>query len=94
MDVISFLYEDTMHTERTIITEGGRIVIPSSMRKELGLEIGQEILLKIEDGEIHVSSYKNIIKAAQNKIKKYNKKNISLTDILFKTRKEESDNEK
>jgi len=83
-----------MHETRTIIAAGGRLVIPAVIRKELDLNEGEEVILRIESGELHVLSYKKAVKQAQANVRNYNKKNISLKDALLKARKEESDNEK
>lgn len=79
---------------RTTITEGGRMVIPSHIRKALNIHIGEEVLLKIESGELHIVTLRNSVKNAQALISKYNKKNISLKDTLFSMRKEEDNDAK
>lgn len=78
---------------KTTIASGGRIVIPSEIRNELNLKVGEEVLLKVESGQIHIISYKQAVKKAQDTVRKYNKKKLSLKDLLFKQRKEESDSE-
>jgi AbrB family looped-hinge helix DNA binding protein len=78
---------------RSTITSGGRLVIPAAIRKELNLNEGEEVILKVECGELHVLTYKHAVQKAQALVQKYNKKNTSLTEVLFKMRREESDNE-
>jgi len=78
---------------RSIITEGGRIVIPSFMRKELNLNVGEEVIIKLEAGELHISTLKQAIKNAQAFVRRYNKHNISLKDALIASRRNESDHE-
>jgi AbrB family looped-hinge helix DNA binding protein len=76
---------------RTQVKEGGRIVIPAPIRKKLHLEIGEEVILKLEHNELHVITLKNAVFKAQQLIKKYNPSQIKLTEELFKLRKEEND---
>lgn len=78
---------------RTLITEGGRVVIPALIRRELNLNVGEEVIIKIESGEIHISTLKQAIKNAQASVRRYNKRNISLKDALIAGRRIESDHE-
>ena len=39
---------------RTKLTEGGRIVIPAEYRQALGLQVGDEIILRLEEDGIHI----------------------------------------
>ena len=36
------------------IAEGGRIVIPAGYRRALGLKVGDEVILRMADGEVHI----------------------------------------
>jgi AbrB family looped-hinge helix DNA binding protein len=95
-------YTDFMATNRrcvmleakTMITEGGRIVIPSFIRKELHLNVGEEVVLKVKSGEIHISTLKQTIKSAQASVRRYNKQKTSLKDALIAERRSEADHEK
>ena len=78
---------------RTTITSGGRLVIPSTIRKELNFYEGQEVILTVESGELHIIPLETIIKHAQNKVKLYNKKKTSLSEALIDSRRNESKNE-
>lgn len=72
---------------KTTITEGGRMVIPSQIRKALNIEIGDEVLLKIESGILYIVTSQGVVRNAQNLVRQYNKKNISLKKTLFAMRK-------
>lgn len=82
-----------MFEARSTITSGGRLVIPVQIRKKLNLHDGEEVILKIECGELHILTLKAAIQKAQIVVQKYNKKHVSLTDMLFKMRKEEKDHD-
>jgi AbrB family looped-hinge helix DNA binding protein len=74
----------------TKIGPGGRLVIPAAQRKELGLEVGDEVVLKAEGGELRVSSLKHRIARVQALMKKYNKRGESLSESLIRDRRAEA----
>lgn len=47
------------------ITEGGRIVIPSRMRKALGIDRGDAVWLAVEDGELRVRPARSALRRIQ-----------------------------
>ena len=49
---------------RSRIEGKGRVVIPASFRAALGLNIGDEIELRIEDNEIRISTLKSRLVAS------------------------------
>lgn len=79
---------------RATITEGGRLLIPAAIRKALHLTVGEEVMLTVESGTLHVSTYKNTIQQAQSAVRQYNKKQESLTKALFIARKADASDEK
>lgn len=44
-----------MLTYKTSIGENGIIIIPSKMRKEANLTVGQEIIINLQNGELKIS---------------------------------------
>lgn len=78
-----------MQTEsRTRINENGRVVIPASFRKALGINIGDEVVLRIEDDELRISTLKRRIERAQRLVRKHAKLGTSLVDELIAERRE------
>ena len=75
---------------KTIIREGGRLVIPSAYRKALGLKPGDEVLLSLEDGEIRVVSTRQAVARAQTLVRRYIPKGRKLSEELLKERREEA----
>jgi AbrB family looped-hinge helix DNA binding protein len=73
---------------RTRINENGRVVIPASFRKALGLNIGDEVLLRIEDDELRISTLKQRIERAQRLVRKHVRRGTSLVDELIAERRE------
>ena len=79
----------TMQDEtRTRINENGRVVIPASFRKALGIKIGDEVVLRIQDDELRISTLKRRIERAQRLVRKHVKLGTSLVDELIAERRE------
>jgi len=78
-----------MDTEtRMRVNENGRVVIPASFRKALGIHVGDEIVLRIEDDELRISTLKRRIEKAQRLVRKHVQPGASLVDELIKDRRE------
>jgi bifunctional DNA-binding transcriptional regulator/antitoxin component of YhaV-PrlF toxin-antitoxin module len=55
-----------MASETTIkISEGGRIVMPAEYRKQLGLEIEDELIMRGEQGELKLRTRQQAIRLAR-----------------------------
>ena len=72
---------------RTKLTEGGRIVIPAEYRQALGLQIGDEVILRLEDGEVRIFTPEQAIKYAQELLRPYLPEGRSLSDELIAERR-------
>jgi len=73
---------------RLKINDNGRIVIPAAYRQALGVEAGDEIILRIEDDELRITTMKRKIERAQRRIRQYVKPGVSLVDELIAERRE------
>ncbi len=49
---------------RTRVGEKGRVVIPANFREALGIKVGDEVELRIEDNELRVSTMKSRVARA------------------------------
>lgn len=78
---------------KTKITEGGRIVIPATYRKALGLKAGDEVVLTLRDDEIRVISARRAIEQAQALVRRYVPKQRNLSEELIRERREEAGRE-
>ncbi|MBI3646446.1 MAG: AbrB/MazE/SpoVT family DNA-binding domain-containing protein [Acidobacteriales bacterium] len=78
-----------MDTEtRMRVNENGRVVIPASFRKALGINAGDEIVLRIEDDELRIMTLKRRLERAQQRIRRYIEPGRSLVDELIAERRE------
>jgi len=78
---------------RTRVNENGRVVIPASYRKALGIKAGDEVILRMEDGELRITTMKRRIERAQRLVRKYVKPGTSLVDELIAERREAAQRE-
>jgi len=72
------------------VHSGGRVVLPSKLRKELNIQNGDEIVLRLENGSIRLVPLHQAVLIAQQSVKKYVPKGTSLVDDLIQARREES----
>jgi AbrB family looped-hinge helix DNA binding protein len=70
------------------VNENGRVVIPASYRKALGIKAGDEVILRMEDDELRITTMKRRIERARRRIRQYVKPGVSLADELIAERRE------
>jgi AbrB family looped-hinge helix DNA binding protein len=72
---------------RTKLAEGGRIVIPAEYRQALGLHVGDEVILRLEDGTLRIYTPGQAIRYAQELLRPYLPQGRSLSDELITERR-------
>lgn len=82
-----------MDTVRVLVSENGRLVIPSAFRKALGINRGGEVTLELDEDGVRISTTKLRIARAQRRVRKYIKPGISLVDELIAERRREAKRE-
>jgi AbrB family looped-hinge helix DNA binding protein len=78
---------------RMRVNENGRVVIPASFRKRLGIRVGDDVVLRIEGDELRITTLKRNIERAQRLVRKHVKQGTSLVDELIAERREAARNE-
>lgn len=78
---------------RARINENGRVVIPANFRKALGISAGDEVVLRLEDDELRITTLKQRIARAQRHARKYVKPGVSMVDEFLAGRREEAKRE-
>lgn len=78
---------------RTKLTQGGRIVIPAEMRKQLGMEIGDQVNIEIRGESLQVTTSRSALRRLQEHLKKCVPPGVSLVDELIDERRREAENE-
>lgn len=71
----------------------GRIVIPATMREALGIAEGEIIDLRIVDGELRIATMRELLRRAQESVRKYVPAGVSLADELSAERREAAKHE-
>ncbi len=83
-----------MDTEaRLRVNENGRVVIPAPFRKALGINAGDELVLRIEEDELRITTLKRRLERAQRRIRRYIKPGRSLAGELIAERREAAKHE-
>jgi AbrB family looped-hinge helix DNA binding protein len=78
---------------RMRVNQNGRIVIPAAFRRALGIEVGDEVVLRVQDDELRITTQQRRIQRAQERAKKYLKPGTSLVNELLAERREAAKNE-
>jgi AbrB family looped-hinge helix DNA binding protein len=74
---------------KTRIGPGGRIVIPAPFREALRAKEGDEVVLSVEDGVLHVETRAARLRRAQDIAGRYlNKEGGSVEDFIAERRRE------
>jgi AbrB family looped-hinge helix DNA binding protein len=72
----------------TRVNENGRLVIPAAFRKALGIASGDTVVLRLDDGELKITTLRQRIKRSQQIVRKYVPRTVSLVDELIAERRE------
>ena len=73
---------------RMRVNENGRVVIPAAFRKRLGIRVGDEVELRLQDDELRICTLRRNIARAQRLIRKHIKPAVSLVDELIAERRQ------
>jgi AbrB family looped-hinge helix DNA binding protein len=72
----------------TRINENGRVVIPASFRRALGIQSGDTVILRIENDELRITTLRQRLAKAQQLVHKHVPRTTSLVDELIAERRE------
>jgi AbrB family looped-hinge helix DNA binding protein len=70
-----------------------RVVIPAALRKALDLRPGDELILRVEDGELRLSTRRQALARARRMIREYIPSDEDLTQSLIDDRRAEAGRE-
>ncbi len=70
--------------------KNGRLVIPVSYRKKMGVAEGDKLVLHYEDGTIKIMTLRQAVRFAQSLVRRYVSKERSLANELIAERQRES----
>jgi AbrB family looped-hinge helix DNA binding protein len=72
------------------LNANGRIVIPAAVRQALGLRPGDELIMRVEDGELRLSTRRQALARARRMIRRYIPGDEDLTQSLIDDRRAEA----
>jgi AbrB family looped-hinge helix DNA binding protein len=75
------------------VAEGGRIVIPAEVRERLGLEVGTELVMTVENDRATIMNAKAARRRARERVRRFIAPAVSLSEELLAERKKESERE-
>jgi len=75
---------------RTQIAEGGRVVIPAAMRTALGLGVGDDVLLRLEGGQLRLLTPRQALAYAQDLVRAHAGAASSLANELIAERRHDA----
>ncbi len=82
-----------MEETRVRVNENGRVVIPAAFRQALGISPGDEVVLRVEDDELRISTMKHRIERAKRLVRRHIKPGTSLVDDLIAERRKAAQRE-
>lgn len=82
-----------MEAQRVKIIEGGKLVIPASIRRQLNMSAGDTVLVDIEDGELRVRSMAKALERARMVLRRYVPADVDLAGELITHRRQQAEDE-
>ncbi len=74
----------------TKVGKGGRVVIPANIRRRMGLNEGDEVILRMEDEELRVITPRQALRKAQALVRRHVPEGASLVEELIAERRREA----
>lgn len=82
-----------MEAQRVKIIDGGKLVIPAPMRRELGIVTGDTVMVDVADGELRVRSVGKALERARAILRRHVPEGVNLSDELIADRRREVEGE-
>ena len=84
------MIQNVMNTTESLtrINENGRVVIPASFRRALGIKSGDTVVLRIENDELRITTLRQRVARAQHIVRRHVAPTASLVDELIAERRE------
>ncbi len=79
-----------MSSRAVKIVDGGKLVIPASFRRELGIAVGDTVIVEVADGELRVRSRNAALANARRLMRQLVPDGVSLVDELIAERHAEA----
>jgi AbrB family looped-hinge helix DNA binding protein len=76
------------HTGKLV--SGGRLQLPSDIRRQLGLADGDQVVMRVVDGALHIRPRRDVVKHIQALLRPYAPSDGSVSDELIADRRAEA----
>jgi AbrB family looped-hinge helix DNA binding protein len=71
-------------------SSGGRLQLPADVRRELGVTDGDQVVMQVIDGELHIRPRRDVLKRIQAILRPYAPETGSVADELIADRRFEA----
>jgi len=79
-----------MPSQSVKLVEGGKLVIPASFRREMGIKPGDTLIVELTEGELRVRSLPSAIRRVQERLRELNPEGRVLSEELVADRRAEA----
>ncbi len=77
-------------TSRVRVDSAGRVVVPAELRQEFGIEPGCDLFISADARGVHLQTFAQAVRAAQEALAPYRIPNVSVVDELIAERRAEA----
>ena len=82
-----------MASQAVKIIDGGKLIIPASFRRKLGIDTGDTVVVELGEDGLHVRSLSSAVRLAQEIVREFAPNDVSLADELLAERRIEAERE-
>lgn len=82
-----------MASQAVKIIDGGKLIIPASFRRKLGIDTGDTVVIEMEEDGLHVRSLSSAVRRAQEIVREFVPDEVSLADELIAERRVEAEHD-
>ena len=79
-----------MNVHHGRLVSGGRLQLPADVRRELGLADGDQVVMQVVDGALHIRPRRDVLTRIQNMLRPYMPADGSVADELIADRRAEA----
>lgn len=78
-----------MMDQQITLGEGGRVVIPSALRKAIGVAQGDHLIIRLQGAELRLFRQQEAVDRIRNAARRIKKKGASVTEDFIDRRRKE-----
>jgi AbrB family looped-hinge helix DNA binding protein len=79
-----------MISQAVKIIDGGKLIIPASFRRKLGIDTGDTVVIELGEDGLHVRSLSSAVRRAQEIVREFVPGDANLADELIAERRVEA----